>query len=94
VIRFADSARRHKISQARARYVIEHCGLVFAEPAPPGAAVRDDRLVFLGDDAGGVPLEVMALEIDDHDLLVIHVMKLRRAYEPQYTEALACRVVS
>jgi hypothetical protein len=72
--------------------VVDHCGLVFIEEAPPGASVPDDRLLFLGDDARGVAIEVMALEMDNDDLLVIHVMKLRARYEAQYVEALACRI--
>ena len=43
----------------------------------------DDRLLFLGDDSAGVAIEVMALEMDNDDLLVIHVMKLRARYEAQ-----------
>jgi hypothetical protein len=93
VIRFAASARKHRVSQARARYVIGHCGLVFNDEPPPDASVFDDRLLFLGDDGQGVPLEVMALELDDGELLVIHAMKRRPRYETQYIEALACRVV-
>lgn len=45
------------------------------------------RLVFLGDDASGVALEVMAVEIEDDSLLVIHAMQLRGRYREQYEEA-------
>jgi methionyl-tRNA formyltransferase len=80
------------VSHARSLFVIEHCGLVFAEPASPGAAIPGARLLFLGDDEHGVPLEVMSLELDNGDLLVIHAMKLRAIYEAQYLEALSCRI--
>lgn len=49
------------------------------------------RLVFLGDDAKGTALEVMAVELmavelDDRSLLVIHAMSLRDRYRKQYEE--------
>jgi hypothetical protein len=65
--------------------VIEHCGLVFTV-RPPGGEV-DERLLFLGDDPEGVALEVMAVELEDGDLFVIHAMPLRDRYRPQYEEA-------
>jgi hypothetical protein len=75
------------------RYVIEHCGLRFLQPPPAGApATGDDRVVFLGDGPGGEPLEVMAVEMRDGELLVIHAMALRDRYLNQYEEAKAWRV--
>lgn len=86
-IRFARSARRHGIARARIVYVIEHCGLRLEQPAPAESTKsRDVRLVYLGDDANGVPLEVMAVEQEDGDLLVIHAMRLRRRFEAFYAE--------
>jgi hypothetical protein len=52
-----------------------------------GAADAAPRLVFLGDDASGVALEVMAVEIEDDSLLVIHAMQLRGRYRDRYGEA-------
>jgi hypothetical protein len=52
--------------------------------APAGA---EPRLVFLGDDADGVALEVIAVELEDGSLLVIHSMRLRERYREQYEEA-------
>jgi len=43
--------------------------------------------VYLGDEAGGQALEVMAIQLADEDLLVIHAMPLRDKYRPQYEEA-------
>ena len=69
-------------------FVVEHCGLRFEQPPPAGApAEADVRLLYLGDDANGVALEVMAIELDDNSLLVIHAMPLRERYQPQYEEA-------
>jgi hypothetical protein len=44
-------------------------------------------LVFLGDDADGLALEVMAIALEDGSLLVIHAMPLRDRYRAQYEEA-------
>lgn len=70
--------------------MIEHCGLVFRVPPPEGQV--DERLVFLGDDGDGVPLEVMAVELEDGDLYVIHAMDLRDRYRSQYEEARRWRI--
>ena len=86
--RWSRSATRHRISRDRSRHVIEHCGLVFEEPAPAGApAGAVPRLVYLGDDSDGIPLEVMAVELEDGSLLVIHAMPLRDRYRESYEEA-------
>jgi len=87
-LRWARSATKHRISRERSRYVVEHCGLRFEQSAPAGApADADTRLVYLGDDAQGVALEVMAIELEDRSLLVIHAMPLRDGYRGQYEEA-------
>lgn len=79
-VEIAESARRHRISEGRIRYVIGHCGLVFEQPAPDDVA-GERRLVYLGDDEHGVPLEVVAVESQSDDLRVIHAMKLRARYQ-------------
>lgn len=87
-LRWARSATRHRISRERSRYVIEHSGVRFEQPPPAGApADADPRLVYLGDDADGVALEVMAIELEDGSLLVIHAMPLRDRYREHYEEA-------
>jgi hypothetical protein len=40
---------------------------------------------------GGVPLEVLAVELAGGELLVIHVMRLRRKYERDYEMVMAWR---
>lgn len=70
--------------------MIEHCGLVLRVPAPAGQA--DDRLLFLGNDEEGIALEVMAVELQDGGLYVIHAMDLRERYRPQYKEAKRWRI--
>ena len=41
---------------------------------------QPDVLVYLGDDETGRPLEVVAVVLDDGDLLVIHVMDMRQKF--------------
>ena len=59
--------------------------------APP-ANDQDERLLFLGDDESGIPLEVMAVELQDRDRYVIHAMPLRERYQAEYEEATRWRV--
>lgn len=87
-LKWARAATKHRISRERSRHVIEHCGLRF-DQEPPGDSAEgtSPRLVFLGDDADGIALEVMAVELEDGSLLVIHAMALRDRYREQYEEA-------
>ena len=64
--------------------MIEQARVRFRVPDPEGL---DDRLLYLGDDEEGVPLEVMAVELESGDLFVIHAMPLRRKYRSQCEEA-------
>lgn len=87
-VRFARSATKHRVSKERIRYVIAHCGLAFEEqPSPSDADVLDARLVCLGDDTDGQPIEVIAVEGSKDELIVIHAMALRKKYRDQYEEA-------
>ena len=87
-LQWARAAAKHRISRERSRYVIEHCGLRFEQESSAVApAGTSSRLVFLGDDAEGVALEVMAVELEGESLLVIHAMALRDRYREQYEEA-------
>lgn len=87
-LRWARAATRHRVSRERSRYVIEHCGLRFDQEPPADSPDNDSlRLVFLGDDESGVALEVMAVELEDEGLLVIHAMPLRERYRVHYEEA-------
>jgi hypothetical protein len=87
-VRFARSATRHRVSKERILYVIAHCGRQFEqEPTSRRIDENDPRLVFLGDDQEGCPLEVVAVERFDSSLLVIHVMPLRDKYKAMYEEA-------
>ncbi len=76
---FARSAAKHGISQERAVYVIEHCGLPFGFPEYP------DTIMHLGDDERGVALEVGAVTADPETLVVRHP---RDATAPQVLQRL------
>ena len=88
VLRWTRSATKHRISRARSAFIIQHCGLRFrrqmgwADPLE-----REERVLFAGDDADGVALEVIAVEIEEEELLVIHSMELRDKYRLHYEEA-------
>jgi hypothetical protein len=84
--KWATSATKHGISRPRIRYTIEHCGLPFMIPAEPPDRPFE-RLLFLGDDQDGTALEVMAVELLDGTLYVIHAMELRPRYNKRYKEA-------
>jgi hypothetical protein len=91
-ITFARSATKHRISRERALYVIEHCGIQFAEKRRSRARFgADPRVWFFGDDLEEVPLEVMAAEVGEEEFLVIHAMKLRDHHLGLYEEGRAWR---
>ena len=86
-VKFARSARKHRVARTRILHVIQHSRLRFEQPPPAGApAGHTTRFVYLGDDASGIALEVMAIELSGGDLLVIHAMPLREKYRSQYEE--------
>jgi hypothetical protein len=54
--------------------------------------VAAERLLFLGDDMNGISLEVMAIQLEEDNLLVIHAMKLRAQYRDLYRAAIPYRI--
>jgi hypothetical protein len=87
-VRFARSATKHRVSKESIRHVIGHYRVRFEEPPPAGSeASRSTRIVYLGEDAYGRALEVMAVEIDNGDQLVIHALPQREKYRKRYEEA-------
>ena len=79
-------ARKHRVSRVQVRHVVEHAGLFFVQPAAPPDR-PDEALLFLGDDAAGVPLEIVAVELADGWLRVVHAMPMRHSYRDLYEEA-------
>ena len=72
------SARRHGISEARILQAIAESAGVYATENP--LTGDDDLLLLLGHDQAGVPLEVVARELEDGSLVVFHAMVMRPAY--------------
>jgi hypothetical protein len=71
-VRFARSASKHRISKESVRHVIANYRVRFEEPPPAGSpAPRSARIVYLGEDAQGHALEVMAVEGIGGEHLVI-----------------------
>jgi hypothetical protein len=71
-IRFAQSARRHRIGRASARHV-----LATTDPTPVTTTSGAKVWLYIGPDERGRELEIIALEVADAAqpyLLVIHVM--------------------
>jgi hypothetical protein len=85
-VRFARAATRHHISRDRIRHVIDNFRVRFQEPPQDGLGQRSIRIVYLGPDADGHELEVMAVELESGDLYVIHAMRLRKKYRTRYEE--------
>jgi hypothetical protein len=88
-IEWARSATKHRISRQRSRHVIETTDLFFEQWIPEKSAPLkgDPRLVFLGEDAEAVELEVVAVELNEARLLVIHAMPMRRHLKERYEES-------
>lgn len=90
-LRWTRSATKHRISRRRIRFALEHCLLILEEePSSERPSASDPRLVFLGEDSSGIPLEVIAVKTDKENLLVIHAMPLRRPYRDAYEEVRRC----
>jgi hypothetical protein len=80
---WAPSASKHRVSRARAQHVLETVPVAYPLPGAEGEP-DPALLLFVGDDPGGVPLEVVVRLLDDGTVHAIHVMKLRPKYRPLY----------
>ncbi len=69
-IKFAPSARRHRIGNARALYVIDSFEPVVTAATP----WADEKWMWVGADDRGLELEIVAVVPEPTTLLVIHVM--------------------
>jgi hypothetical protein len=78
----------HRISKDRIRHVIANHRVRFEEPPPDtqSARARSTRIVYLGGNAHGRALEIMAVEGKQGELLVIHAMELRNKYRKRYED--------
>lgn len=69
------TARKHGISDADLRHVVDHALYAGALEGDPPL-----RLLYLGPDRAGNLVEVVVIERDDGSELAIHTMKMRRRY--------------
>ena len=68
-IRFTRNARKHKIGQTHALFVIEN-----NEPMRmPGLLDYESKLIWIGVDDRGLEIEITGIESED-EIFVIHVM--------------------
>ena len=79
-VTFTQSARRHKIGRTRVRQVLEDPVAVINVESPDSSS---SRLLVIGEDRTGRPLEVIAV-FEGDDLVVIHAMDLRAKYRHFY----------
>ena len=68
-IRFTQSARKHRIGKAHAKFVIRNYESKFV----PGDSTTADKRIWIGQDDRGLELEIVAI-ISNDNLVVIHVM--------------------
>jgi hypothetical protein len=71
------------------RHVVQHCPYPLYRPDP--GSDEPDLLLYLGPDQHGVPLEVVAVELADGDVLVIHAMQMRAKYADDYAREMRWR---
>jgi hypothetical protein len=87
-ITWTRSATKHRIARQRSLYVVRHAGICFRETEHADEWYCDPRFAFLGPDAEGYPLEVVAVVPEDGSLMIIHAMPLRERYQGWYWEGL------
>lgn len=69
-VRFTRSARKHRIGRGHALHVMNS-----GEPVvSPATDDRAERRTWIGNDDRGLELEIVAIVLDEDELLVIHVM--------------------
>lgn len=85
-VRHPSSADPSPHFKDRIRHAIANYRIRFQEPPQEGLGQRSIRIVYLGTDANGQELEVMAVELESGDLYVIHAMPLRKKYRTRYEE--------
>ena len=88
-IECAPSANRHGVSAAESAYVIEHAGLCFEQENRHDEF--DPRLFFFGKDDAGTELEVVAIELRDKRLRVVHARAMTRPFGVDCIEAIGWR---
>ncbi len=80
MLRFHPSAARHGIARDRVAYVVAH--------AQAWLEQDDDRVLVVGPDQRGIPLEIVVIELAGGELVVIHAMHMRGSYMPLYRQVM------
>lgn len=86
-ISWTRSATKHRISRERSLHVVRRAGICKQDSRYPDGGYDDPRVLFLGPDLEGMPLEVGGVASDDGSLIIIHAMPLRERYQGWYSEA-------
>jgi hypothetical protein len=73
-VEIIESARKHGVSDDSIRHALEHA--LVSEPA----GEDPERQLFVGPDAAGNLLEVVAVVRTDQSLVVVHAMAMRPKY--------------
>ncbi|MGJ3507766.1 hypothetical protein [Enemella sp. A6] len=68
-LRFTQAARKHRVGRASARHAMAN-----TIPEPITTSRGDQGWLYIGADERGRELEIIAVELADGDLLVVHVM--------------------
>jgi hypothetical protein len=68
-VRFAKSARKHRIGKTHVLFVLENCEPVTFLPIDG----EDQKLLWIGHDERGLELEIVTLNLAEY-FLIIHVM--------------------
>jgi hypothetical protein len=89
-IGFARSATKHRVSRERSLFVVRHAGICFVEGEEWD--YESPRVAFLGSDADGERLEVIAAAESSGLLHILHAMPMREHYGRKYVEAISWQV--
>lgn len=84
-ISFTRSATKHRVPRAVSVRIVHEASVRFRPK--PGSGRSGPRILFLGDDDQGNPVEVIAAEDGPIDLIVNHAMPMRERYRREYEEA-------
>lgn len=77
-ISFARTATKHRVPRSESLRVLRLAEGWMEAPGPRDSRWCSRRRLYVGEDSQGRWLEVIAVELDDRNLKIIHAMPLRR----------------